>query len=217
MEGKESIYQKSKLGFQIGYGKRPAVIVVDLQKFFTQDIVSDGCDMASVIRHTNMILDAAREKNVKVFFVQQGYQSPHGIDLGAWGLKCHADREYMRTHENFALDDRLHVKDTDVRVVKHWASAFFGSHLAQMLVNLQVDTAILMGATTSGCLGASITDAISHGYRTIVPQEACWDRSVDVNEMFLWNIGQKFADVVKTEEIVGYLNRLAPLTYDNLW
>jgi len=214
---KDAIYRESKLGFTIGFGKRPAVVVVDLQKFFTQDIVSDGCNMAGVIDHANRVIDAARRKNVTVFFIRQGYQSPHGIDLGAWGLKCHADREIMNTGAGFELDDRLHRQPGDMLVEKHWASAFFGTHLAQMLVNLHIDTAILMGATTSGCLGATITDAISHGYRTIVPQEACWDRAPEINDMFLWNIGQKFADVLKTQEIVQYLDGLTPMRYDNLW
>ncbi|MDR2932689.1 MAG: isochorismatase family protein [Oscillospiraceae bacterium] len=217
MEDKEKIYTDSKIGFPIGYGKRPAVIVVDLQKGFTSPDSFAGCDMTEAVEQTNRIVDAAHEKNVTVFFARIGYQSPKGVDLGAWGLKCHTERAFSNQSELYELDDRLHVGASDIIFEKHWASAFFGTHLLQMLINLQVDTTILTGCTTSGCLNASIIDAISHGFRTIVPREACWDRSVELHEMYLWNIGKKYADVVSTQDSVEYLNRIAPMHYANLW
>lgn len=217
MEDKEKIYRESKIGFPVGYGKRPALIVVDLQRGFTSPDSFAGCDMTEAVENTNRLVDAAHQKNVTVFFARIGYQSPRGIDLGAWGLKCHTEREFSNQSEYYELDERLHREERDIVIEKHWASAFFGSHLLQMLVNLHIDTTILTGCTTSGCLNATIIDAISNGFRTIVPREACWDRSTELHEMYLWNIGKKYADVVPTGEAVDYLMGLTPMEYDNLW
>lgn len=86
-----------------------------------------------------------------------------------------------------------------------------------MLTNLNIDTTILTGCTTSGCLNASIIDAISYGFRTIVPKEACWDRSIELHNMYLWNIEKKYADVISTDATVEYLNKLKKMDYQNLW
>ena len=196
MENKEKIYADNKIGYEIGFGKRPAVIVVDLQKGFTDVKTPDACNMTETINQTNRIIDAAHEKNVQVFFARIGYQSRKGVDLGAWGLKCHLERAFSNESVLYELDERLHVQDNDIIFEKHWASAFFGSHLVQMLTNLNIDTTILTGCTTSGCLNASIIDAISYGFRTIVPKEACWDRSIELHNMYLWNIEKKYADVI---------------------
>lgn len=217
MENKEKIYSDSKIGYKIGFGIRPAVIVVDLQKGFTDPDSFAGCDMEEAVIQTNRIVDVAHEKNVQVFFARIGYQSPSGVDLGVWGLKCHLEREFANTSEHYELDSRLHVQKKDIVFEKHWASAFFGSHLLQMLISLNIDTTILTGCTTSGCLNASIIDAVSHGFRTIVPREACADRSRELHDTYLWNINKKYADVISTDETVAYLKSLEPMTYMNQW
>lgn len=217
MENKEKIYSDSKIGYEIGFGARPAVIVVDLQRGFTDPDSFAGCDMGEAVRQTNRIVDAAHEKNVQVFFARIGYQSPVGVDLGVWGLKCHLERAFGNTSEHYELDSRLHVCEGDIVFEKHWASAFFGSHLLQMLIPLGVDTAILTGCTTSGCLNASIIDAVSYGFRTIVPREACADRSKELHELYLWNINKKYADVLPADRVVEYLNALEPMKYASQW
>ncbi len=217
MEDKEKIYSDSKIGYRIGFGIRPAVVVVDLQKGFTDPASFAGCDMEEAVLQTNRIVDAAHEKNVQVFFARIGYQSPVGVDLGVWGLKCHLEREFSNQSVHYELDSRLHVQKQDIIFEKHCASAFFGTHLLQMLISLNVDTTILTGCTTSGCLNATIIDAISNGFRTIVPKEACADRSKELHEMYLWNIGKKYADVISVDETIAHLNSMEPMTYQNQW
>ena len=217
MEDKEKIYGDSKIGYPIGFGKRPAVIIVDLQKGFTKEESFAGCDMTEAVLQSNRVIDAAHEKNVQVIFARIGYQSPNGAELGVWGFKCHLEREFSNKSEYYELDERLHVQEGDIVYEKHWASAFFGTNLVQTLINAQIDTAILTGCTTSGCLNASIIDSVSYGFRTIVPKEACADRSKELHDIYLWNIGKKYADVLSTDEVVAYLNSLEPMTYDNRW
>ena len=139
------------------------------------------------------------------------------MDLGVWGLKCHLEREFSNTSAYYELDERLHVQPGDIVFEKHCASAFFGTHLLQQLVSLNVDTTILTGCTTSGCLNASIIDAISNGFRTIVPRECAADRSQELHEAYLWNIDKKYADVLSTDEVVEHLRAMEPLTYQNQW
>lgn len=217
MEDSEKIYSESKIGYRMGFGERPAVIVVDLQKGFTCADYFSGCNMDQAVHQTNRILDAAHEKKVQVFFCRLGYQSSVGVDLGTWGLKCHLEREFSNNSEYYELDERLHIGKQDIVFEKHFASAFFGSHLLQMLISLNVDTTILTGCTTSGCLNASVIDAVSNGFRTIVPSEACADRVQELHDTYLWNIGKKYADVVSTDETIAYLSKIAPMKYQNQW
>lgn len=216
MSGKEDIYKKSKLGGNVGLGNRPAIVVIDLQKGFTLPDAPAGGDMTSTVEAVNLLTDAAREKNIRVFYTRVGYNID-GLDLGVFGHKAFVLRDYTRDSWYYELDERLKVKDEDVIIEKHWPSSFFGTHLLPMLITMHIDTLIVTGCTTAGCVYATVVDSCSYGFRTIVVEEGIADRAVETHNMFLWNMGQKYADVMKTHEVIEEIHKLEEMKYDLLW
>jgi len=213
---KEEIYVKSKLGGKAGFGKRPAIIVVDLQKGFTNPDAPGGGGMDGTVAAVNKLNQAARNKNIKIFFFHVGYRKD-GIDLGVFGHKAFVLRDFITDSWLFELDDRLEVKEHDIIMEKHWSSAFFATHLVQSLITMHIDTVIITGATTAGCVNCTVIDSCSYGFRTVVVEEAVADRAKETHDMFLFNMGNKYADVVKLDEVIEQINKLEPLEYDLLW
>lgn len=216
MSDKEKIYEKSKLGGKVGLGRRPAIVVIDLQKGFTLPAAVAGGDMTSTVEAVNKLTEAAREKNIRVFYTRVGYQRD-GTDLGVFGHKAFVLREFTRDTLDYELDDRLKIREEDIIIEKHWPSAFFGTHLLQMLITLHTDTLIVTGCTTAGCVYASVVDSCSYGFRTVVVSEGVADRAQETHNMFLWNMGQKYADVMSVDEVIKEINKLEKLEYDLLW
>ena len=213
---KEDAYKNSKLGGGIGFGKRPAIVVIDLQKGFTLEKATAGADMTATVENVNRLTKASREKNVKVYYTRVGY-SKNGIDTGPFGHKAMVLREFTRDHWNYEMDDRLDIREDDIVMEKHWPSVFFGTHLVQMLIATHVDTVILTGCTTAGCVYASTVDSCSYGFRTIVVEDAVADRAVETHNMFLWNMGQKYADVLNVDGTIDELKKIKKMEYDLLW
>lgn len=216
MSDKEKIYEKAKLGGKVGFGKRPAIVVIDLQKGFTLPTAPAGGDMTSTVEVVNSLTEAAREKNIKVFYTRVGYQKD-GIDLGVFGHKAFVLRDFTRDTWYYELDDRLKIKEEDVVMEKHWPSSFFGTHLLQMLITMHIDTLIVTGCTTAGCVYATVVDSCSYGFRTVVVTEGVADRALETHNMFLWNMGQKYADVMTLSEVIDEIGKLEKLEYDLLW
>jgi maleamate amidohydrolase len=216
MSEKEAVYEKSKLGGKVGFGKRPAIVVIDLQKGFTLADAVAGADMTDTVDKVNELTEAAREKDIKVIYTRVGYQKG-GMDLGVFGHKAFVLRDFTRDTRDYEMDDRLKIYDDDIVFEKHWPSVFFGTHMVQMLTTLHIDTCILTGCTTAGCVYASCVDSCSYGFRTMVIEDAVADRAIDTHNMFLWNMGQKYADIMTTEEAIAEFGNLDKLTYDLLW
>ncbi|NQV03062.1 MAG: isochorismatase family protein [Bacteroidia bacterium] len=216
MSGKEEAYASSNLGGRVGFGKRPAIVVIDLQKGFTLAEATAGADMTETVESVNRLTEAAREKNIKVYYTHVGYQKD-GIDLGVFGHKAFVLKEFTRDHWNYELDDRLKIKEYDVIIEKHWPSSFFGTHLLQMLITTHVDTLIITGCTTAGCVYATTLDSCSYGFRTMVVSDGIADRAEETHNMFLWNMGQKYADVLTVEETIEEIKKIDKLDYDLLF
>jgi maleamate amidohydrolase len=215
MAGKDEAYASSNLGGKVGFGKRPAIVVIDLQKGFTLPEATAGADMTQTVENVNKLTEFAREKNIKVYYTRVGYQKD-GLDLGVFGYKAFVLREFTRDHWNYELDDRLKIKEEDVIIEKHWPSVFFGTHLLPMLITTHVDTFIITGCTTAGCVYASAVDSCSYGFRTIVVPDGVADRSEETHNMFLWNMGQKYADILSVDETIENIKGLEKLEYDLL-
>lgn len=216
MSEKEQIYQKAKLGGAVGFGKRPAIVVIDLQKGFTLPSAPAGGDMTSTVETVNKLTEAARDKNIKVIYTRVGYNKD-GVDLGVFGHKAFVLRDFTRDSWYYEMDDRLNIKEDDIVMEKHWPSAFFGTHLLQMLITMHIDTLIVTGCTTAGCVYATVVDACSYGFRTIVVKEGVADRAEETHNMFLWNMGQKYADILSVDEVIEEITKLNKMEYDLLW
>lgn len=213
---KEQIYERAKLGGQIGFGKRPAIVVIDFQKGFTLPEAAAGGDMTEAVNTSVKIVKEARDKNIKVIYTRVGYNKD-GSDLTAFGHKATILREFTRDHWYYEFDDRLDIREEDICMEKHWPSPFFGTHLVQMLIAMHIDTLIICGCTTAGCVYAAAIDACSYGYRTMVVEDGVTDRAKETHEMFLWNMGQKYADIMSSEEVIQEIKKLEPLSYDLLY
>lgn len=203
------LYAGAGLGNRIGYGRSPAVVVVDLQAGFTDPGKSPlAGDLEAPIEATNRLIRAARGKQVPIIWTVIAYEDEGCRDGGLWIVKAPNMKSFKRGSGLDALDPRLDASPGDLVIVKKFASGFFGTPLASTLVFLGVDTLIVAGCTTSGCVRATVVDGFQHGFRVIVPGEATGDRATGPHEAALFDMNSKYADVVKLEEVLAYLESL---------
>jgi maleamate amidohydrolase len=208
-QDKHAIYQHAQLGHKLGYGKRPAIVVVDFQIGFTAPERSPlAGNLDAEVAATNKLIVAARKKNVPVIFTVVGYDPHRQDDAGLWPEKAPSLRLLTLGSELVDLDPRLNRAPEDLVIVKKYASGFFGTYLASTLTMKAVDTVVVAGCTTSGCVRATVMDALAHGFRPIIPVEAVGDRAQEPHEANLFDIGSKYGDVVPAQEVIDYFDRL---------
>jgi nicotinamidase-related amidase len=208
-QDKHAIYQHAQLGHKLGYGKRPAIVVVDFQVGFTAPERSPlAGNLDAEVAATNKLIAAARKNNVPVIFTVVGYDPHRQDDAGLWPEKAPSLRLLKLGSELVDLDPRLDRSPEDLVIVKKYASGFFGTYLASTLTMKAVDTVVITGCTTSGCVRATVMDALAHGFRPIIPLEAVGDRAQEPHEANLFDIGSKYGDVVTTQEVIDYFDRL---------
>jgi nicotinamidase-related amidase len=208
-QDKHAIYERAQFGHTLGYGKRPALVVIDLQIGFTKPELSPlAGNLDAEVGATNRLLAVARQKNVPIIFTVVGYDPHRQDDAGLWPEKVPSLRLLTLGSDLVELDPRLDRKPEDLVIVKKCASGFFGTYLGSTLTMKGVDTLIVTGCTTSGCVRATVMDALNHGFRPIVPLEAIGDRAQEPHEANVFDIGAKYGDVVSVEEVVAYLEKL---------
>ncbi len=197
-------YRQKGLASEVGFGRKPAVLVVDLIVGFTDPASPLGSDLDDVVASTVRLLEAARKVDVPVFFTTTVY-GPDCRDAGYFLRKVPSLKILQYGSKWVALDPRLGRREVETLVEKKYASAFFGTALASTLAALGVDTVLIAGATTSGCIRASAVDAIQHGFRPIVPRQCVGDRAPEPHRANLLDIHGKYGDVVEVEEVLEYL------------
>jgi maleamate amidohydrolase len=198
------VYERARLGGSVTLGERPAVLVVDFSCGFTDPECALGADMTDEVEATRRILDVARAKGLAVVFTSIGFE-PSLKDGGLWLQKAPALGDLQLGGRWVEIDPRLEPRGDETVVLKKGASAFFGTNLAAILISQGVDTVILCGATTSGCVRATAVDLLQHGFPTLVPRECVGDRAQAPHEANLFDIQAKYADVVSLEDALGYL------------
>jgi len=199
-------YKKKGLAARVGFGRKPAVIVVDYIIGFTDRRSPLAGDFESELRATYRLLRAARRARIPVFFTTVAYE-PDFKDAGVFIKKVPSLR-YLKDGSRWVeVDPRLSRRKAEILINKKYASAFFGTSLASTLTALRVDTLIVTGCTTSGCVRATVVDALQHGFRAIVPRECVGDRAQGPHEANLVDIDGKYGDVVSLAEV---LPRLVP-------
>ena len=183
---------------RVGFGERPAVVVVDLIRAFTDPRFPTAVEAPSMLAATRSLLDAARAGGLPTVLVGSAYE-PARRDAGVWERKL--SHEGMdEGGDGVEFDEALGRCDHDMVVWKKYPSAFFATDLASRLVAQRVDTVLIAGASTSGCIRASAVDACSSGFRTIVVREAVADRSPLPHVANLFDIEMKYGDVVELAE-----------------
>lgn len=201
----EAYYANHDFGDEVGMGNRPALVVIDLINAFTDVETNLGADFDAVVEQTERLLAAFRERDLPRYFTTVAYEESYG-DAGRFIEKVPALRELEAGTDAVAVDGRLDPEAGERVILKKYASAFFGTDLGTELTTDGVDTLVLAGVTTSGCVRATAVDSLQHGYRTVVPADAVGDRADGPHRANLFDIDQKYGDVVATDDV---LERLA--------
>ena len=207
-EGTREIYERARLGGDVALGERPAVLVVDLSRGFTDPAATLGSDLTAVVEATMRLLAVAREGGLPVIFTTIGFE-PNLKDGSLWLQKVPSLGELVVGGEWVEIDPRLGRREEETVILKKGASAFFGTNLTSVLVSQGVDSVVLCGATTSGCIRATAVDLLQYGYPTIVPRECVGDRAQGPHEANLVDIQAKYANVVPVENALSYLEEIA--------
>jgi nicotinamidase-related amidase len=203
-EAAREVYARARLGESVTLGSRPAVLVVDFSCGFTDPESTLGSDLTAEVAATKRLLDAARAKGLPVVFTTIGYDASLK-DGGLWLQKVPALGELRVGGRWVEIDPRLEPREDEPVVLKKGASAFFGTNLASILITQRVDSVVLCGATTSGCIRATAIDLLQLGWPTLVPRECVGDRAQAPHDANLFDIQAKYADVVSLGDALDYV------------
>ena len=198
---------------RFGFGQKPAVVNVDLQKAYTLpgEYTTAYQTNPDQLHHVNQVSALARALGAPVIWTYVAYL-PSGEDCGVWGTRTDTPDSLQNVKlgsRRAEFDDRLEIDQArDVIMHKRMASAFHETNLASLLVWHRVDTLIVTGGSTSGCVRATVVDGLSHGYRMIVPEECVADRHESPHFANLYDMAVKYADVLPVSEVKQALQRL---------
>lgn len=208
MSEQESIYAAAGFGAAVPRGNSPAILVVDFSYGFTDTQYPTAADMSTQIAATRRLTDFARSKNYPVIYTTIAYQAWE-VDALPW-LKKATGMAALRVGSRLVeIDSATGIQPADTVLVKHGASSFHGTNLAALLAGAGVDTLVVTGATTSGCIRASVVDAVQSGFSVLVPHDCCADRATAPHDANLYDMAQKYADVVDSSDILAWLAEIS--------
>jgi maleamate amidohydrolase len=196
---------------KFGFGERLAVVNVDFQQAYTRiDRFATAYETdPDQIAHVNHISALARARGLPVVWTRVAYKADGG-DAGVWGTRTDTPDSLQNIKydsERHAFDDRCAIEPDDLQYTKRMPSAFFETPLASYLVWHKIDTVVVTGGSTSGCVRATAVDALSHGYRTIVPIECCADKHASYHYANLTDLQLKYADVEPVQTVIDWLEK----------
>lgn len=201
----------ARAGYHTGqqWGRRPALLLVDFARAYYEPdsplYGGEGCVTAR--DNAARLLDTARRTGTPAIFTEVRY-APGGADGGVFFRKAPALKVMEAGNPLGDLVEGLERRPDEIMVTKQYPSAFFGTSLAATLTAMGVDTVLLTGLTTSGCVRASCVDAMSHGFVTIVVSDAVGDRAEGPHEANLFDMSAKYADLATTSEAADYLQSI---------
>ena len=188
-----------------GFGRRSAVIAIDFMRSYTtagSGLYAEG--VVEAVRHAQAFYREARRLNVPIIHTQVHFLEG-GQDGGVFVEKLPILRQMTPDNPLTRFDEHVEPEAGEAVIRKQYPSAFFGTPLVSMLVKLGVDTVILTGCSTSGCVRASVVDAISYGFRVVVPRECVGDRHEMPHEASLFDIQAKYGDVMTAADVIAHL------------
>ena len=220
-ERDKAVYAKAGYGKRGGFGSRPALFIIDVQYNFCGDRPEDildglkqyrthcGREAWEAIRHIEPLLHLAREKNLPVFYTESA-RRPDMLDSGVQVGKSHRGHERTSQEGTHATQTvaELAPRPQDIRIAKRKPSCFFGTIFMSHLNYLDVDTLIMTGCTTSGCLRATTVDAYSYNFKVVIPEECAFDRFEASHAINLFDLDCKYADVIPVVDVEAYLRGL---------
>jgi len=221
-ERDQRVFAAAGYGKRQGFGRKPAVIVVDVNYNFVGDVPepilesikkyrnSCGEDGWQGVYQISRLLDGARDKKVPIFY---STAPSHRVALmaGRWHGKNSRGTEDFQSHaqDGNAIVREIAPHEGDIVILKDKPSVFFGTPLMSYLHELQVDTLLVAGTTTSGCVRATVVDAFSYNFKVVVVEECVFDRGQTSHKVNLFDMQAKYADVVPLEVALSYLDELA--------
>lgn len=194
-----------------GFGRRPALVVVDLNVGFTDPASPLVCDLEDVVEANRQLLAAFRAAGAPVVFTTVAFDEATRQAASVFIEKVPALLTLDAGSRWIEIDPRIAPGPGEAVLVKPFASAFFDTPLASILIGHGCDTVVVTGASTSGCVRATAVDALQHNYRVVVPREAVGDRNPDAHEANLYDIDTKYGDVVAVGDVLAHLAALAPV------
>ena len=228
-ERDKEVFRVSGYGATGGFGKRPALLVIDVTYNFTGDVSepileslerwrnSCGEEAWAAIPVIKRLQDTAHAKGIPVIYTNW---APRGDnwDLGSWTWKNTRVEERERTRgtniDGDTIVNEIAPQAQDIVVYKLKPSGFYGTNMRSFLTLLQADSVIVTGTTTSGCVRATVIDAFSDNYRVAVVEDGCFDRSQASHAINLCDMHAKYADVVGSDEVIRYIDSLPEGLFD---
>jgi len=203
-------YEKGGYGERIGFGKCPALLNIDMTYMFLDTAYSQTYgDMSPVLKAVIRLTEVAREACVPLFYSRRDDRNhPFRRGIMNYKLGTSGTKEYTADKRTNEWPSEILPRPEDVIIYKNKPSAFFGTPLQSFLTYAGVDTLIVVGIATSGCVRASVGDAFSYNYRVIVPEECVGDRCRFAQRANLFDMDMKYADVVSLKEVTDYLKSL---------
>lgn len=197
-------YAGAGFGNRLGFGERAAVLAVDICRAYLDPDSPLYAGVEDAVASAARIVEAARAAEVPVIFTRVEYE-PGGADGGVFFRKVAALKAFERGNPLADFPDEPRPRADELVVTKQYASAFFGTALAEELRARGIDTVVIVGLSTSGCVRASALDACQHGFVPIVVREAVGDRDDRPHEQSLFDLDAKYADVLGEDEVLAYL------------
>jgi nicotinamidase-related amidase len=204
----QEFFTQRGFGRLIGFGKSPALLVIDFQRAFTNPSLPLGANLDREIAESVRVLGMAREAEIPIYFTASWYEDEQFRDAGIWAIKQGGITTLRAGTPEVEIDPRLERRPNELIIVKKYASAFFGTDLISRLTAHRIDTVFMVGCTTSGCVRATAVDALQHGFRGMVVREAVGDRAKPAHEQSLFDLHAKYADVISADEAIEYLSRI---------
>src|SRR6266567_523366 len=229
-ERDKAVFAAGGFGARAGFGKRPALLIIDVNWLFCGDKPepildsirrfrsSCGEESWVAVEYIRQLAEAARAKGLPVIYTTNGYRPGDNWDAGSWRWKNRRrDEDRARPMTNFDPNEivaPIAPQFQDVLIVKQKPSGFFGTNLGAYLTLLGCDSVVVTGTTTSGCVRATVVDAFSMNYRVILAEEGCFDRSEASHAVSLCDMHAKYADVVPTAEVLAHFDQLPADLFD---
>jgi maleamate amidohydrolase len=196
------------------FGRKPALVNVDLQNAYTRpDEFPTAYETdPRQIEHVNALAKLFRAKDCPVIWTYVAYLES-GEDCGVWGTRSDTPDSLQNIKEGSrraAIDERCEIDRRDIVINKRMASAFFETNLGSLFTWHKVDTLIVTGGSTSGCVRATVVDSLSRGFRTVVPEECVSDRHESPHFANLYDMSLKYADVMPVAEVIAFMGSYEP-------
>jgi nicotinamidase-related amidase len=191
-----------------GVGRRPALVIIDMNNGFTDPASPLVCELDDTVEAIGKLLEAARRAELPVVFTTVSYGEGDKVTAKAFIDKVPVLLTLAAGTRWVEIDERIAPRPDEPVLNKLFASAFFGTPLASLLASHGCDSVIVTGASTSGCVRATVVDVLQHGYRPVVPREAVGDRNPAAHEAALYDIDLKYGDVISVDECLEALEGL---------